>query len=285
MKKIIISIATFLLLFSAQEAMAWDGWTHKLIAIIAEPYLTDKAKEETVKYLGSPIYDHATWMDKVASWNKKRIRGWEQTSIWHMASVDRVGKKKYAVSDKRTKKGSGALHEQLLKSMEVLKNRQNYTDSAVMINLKCLIHMVEDMHCPVHLYYTEDEDCFGMVVDGKKVSTRNQMRIYYEGKKTTLHKVWDGMSIRELYPQFGKDYEKFRVELDKVKPKKRAKICEGTPADWLVQNAADCRYIYDEIDREDRIEYDYILRNKKLSKQQCLRAAYRLAHVLNECLK
>ena len=145
--------------------------------------------------------------------------------------------------------------------------------------------MVQDMHCPVHLYYTEDEDCFGMVVDGKKISTRNQMRIYYEGKKTTLHKVWDGMSIRELYPDYGKDYEKFRVELDKLNAKKRAKMCEGTPADWLVQNAKDCRYIYDEIDREDRIEYDYILRNKKLSKLQCLRAAYRLAHVLNECLQ
>ena len=285
MKKIILSVFALVLMFSAQDAMAWDGWTHKLIAVIAEPYLTDKAKEESVKYLGSPIYDHATWMDKVASWNKKRIRGWEQTSVWHMASVDRVGKNKYALSEKRTKKGSGALHDQLVKSMEVLKNRQNYTDSAVMINLKCLIHMVEDMHGPVHLYYTEDEDCFGMVVDGKKVSTRNQMRIYYEGKKTTLHKVWDGMSIRELYPQFGKDYEKFRVELDKLSPKKRAKMCQGTTADWLVQNAKDCRYIYNEIDREDRIEHDYIVRNKKLSKQQCLRAAYRLAHVLNECLK
>ena len=284
MKKIVVYIFAFVLLFSAQDALAWDGWTHKLIAHIAEPYLTDKAKEETVKYLGSPIYDHATWMDKVASWNKKRIRGWEQTSLWHMATVDRVGKK-YVLSEKRTSKGSGALHDQLVKSMEVLKNRQNYTDSAVMINLKCVIHMVQDMHCPVHIYYTEDDDCFGKKIDGKKISTRNQMRIYYEGKKTTLHKVWDGMSIRELYPQFDKDYEKFRVALDKTSAKKRAKICKGTTADWLVQNAKDCRYIYNEIDREDHIDYNYILRNKKLSKQQCLYASYRLAHVLNECFK
>lgn len=285
MKKIVAISAFFMLFLSVQSVKAWDGWTHKLIAHIAEPYLTDKAKEETIKYLGSPIYDHATWMDRVASWNKKRIRGWEQTSIWHMASVDRVGKNKYALSEKRTSKGSGALHDQLVKSMDVLKNRHNYTDSAVMINLKCLIHMVQDMHCPVHLYYTEDDDCFGKRVDGKKISTRNQMRIYYEGKKTTLHKVWDGMSIRELYPQFGKDYEKFRVELDKLSAKKRAKMCEGTTADWLVQNAKDCRYIYSEIDRDDHIGHDYIIRNKKLSKLQCLRASYRLAHILNECLK
>ena len=284
MKKI-FALLVVALAFCSQEVLAWDGWTHKLIAHIAEPYLTPEAKATAEHYLGSSIVDHATWMDRVASWNKKRIRGWEGTSLWHMATVDRIGKKKYALSEKRTSKGSGALQPQLEKSMEVLRNRKNHTDSAVMINLKCVIHMVQDMHCPVHIYYTEDDDCFGKVVDGKKISTRNQMRIYYNGKKTTLHKVWDGMSIRELYPEFGKDYEKFRVALDKSNAKKRAKICKGTTADWLIQNAKDCRYIYDEIDRGDHIDYDYILRNQKLSKQQCLRASYRLAHVLNECLK
>ena len=284
MKRFFFSIVV-LVLFTAQEAEAWNGWTHKLIAHIAEPYLTDKAKEETVKYLGSPIYDHATWMDKVASWNKKRIRGWEQTSLWHMATVDRVGKGKYALSEKRTSKGSGALQPQLEKSMEVLRNRHNHTDSAVMINLKCVIHMVQDMHCPVHIYYTEDEDCFARKVDGKRVSSRNQMRIYYNGKKSTLHKVWDGLSIRELYPEYGKDYEKFRVALDKTKAKKRAKMCKGTTADWLVQNAKDCRCIYDNVQRDCQLDRDYVLAYKKLSKQQCLRASYRLAHVLNECFQ
>lgn len=285
MKRIFVSIVALVLLVTAQEALAWDGWTHKLIAHIAEPYLTDKAKAETVKYLGSPIYDHATWMDRVASWNKKRIRGWEQTSLWHMATVDRVGKGKYALSEKRTSKGSGALQPQLEKSMEVLRNRQNYTDSAVMINLKCVIHMVQDMHCPVHIYYTEDEDCFARKVDGKKVSARNQMPVYYNGKKSTLHKVWDGLSIRELYPDYGKDYEKFRQALDKTPAKKRAKMCKGTTADWLVQNAKDCRCIYEDVQRGDQIDTKYVLANKKLSKQQCLRASYRLAHVLNECLQ
>ena len=33
------------------------------------------------------------------------------------------------------------------------------------------------------------------------------------------------------------------------------------------------------------IDRKYLLDNQKLSKQQCLRAAYRLAHILNECLK
>lgn len=285
MKRIFIVAAFVATMFSVQPVFAWDGWTHKLIAHIADPYLTPDAKATAEYYLGSSIMDHATWMDRVASWNKNRIRGWEQTSLWHMATVDRVGKNKYALSEKRTSKGSGDLQPQLERSMEILRNRANHTDSAVMINLKCVIHMVQDMHCPAHIYYTEDEDCFGLRVDGKKVSARNQMRVYYEGKKTTFHKVWDGMSIRELYPDYEKDFDKFRATLDNVKPKKRAKICQGTTEDWLLRTAKDCRYIYEEIERGGRIDYDYILDHKKLSKHQCLCAAYRLAHILNECLK
>ena len=44
MKKIVALSTFFMLFLSVQSVKAWDGWTHKLIAHIAEPYLTDKAK-------------------------------------------------------------------------------------------------------------------------------------------------------------------------------------------------------------------------------------------------
>ena len=77
MKKVIISLMALVAICSAQTASAWGGWAHKLIATIAETHLTPEAKAQTEKYLGSPIYDHATWMDKVPLWNKKRIPGWD----------------------------------------------------------------------------------------------------------------------------------------------------------------------------------------------------------------
>ena len=94
MKRISLILIASLMLCS-QEAVAWGGWAHKLIAVIAESHLTPEAKAATEKYLGSPIYDHASWMDQVPLWNKKRIPGWEQTSWWHMTTVDKVGKKSY----------------------------------------------------------------------------------------------------------------------------------------------------------------------------------------------
>lgn len=285
MKKVIISLMALVAICSAQTASAWGGWAHKLIATIAETHLTPEAKAQTEKYLGSPIYDHATWMDKVPLWNKKRIPGWEQTSWWHMCTVDRAGKKKFALSDKRGSNGDGDLYPNLVKCVENLKNYRNLTDSAVMINLKCVIHMVGDMHCPCHIYYTEFEDCFSRKINGKRYRRHDQMYVYYNGKKTTSHRVWDGLSIREIWPEYGADYELFRAALDKTSPKKQAKMCKGTIEEWVLQNAKDCRYIYDLVKPNDHIDREFLLDNQKLSKQQCLRASYRLAYILNECFK
>ena len=284
MKRFFILLMT-VSLFCVQESYAWGGWAHKLIAIIAETHLTPEVREKTEKYLGSPIYNHATWMDQVPMWKKNHIPGWEQTSWWHMCTVDKVGRKKYAISDKRASTGDGDLYPNLVQCVENLKNHRNLTDSAVMISLKCVIHMVGDMHCPCHIFYTEFEDCFPRKINGKRYPRHDQIRIYYNGKKTTNHRVWDGLSIREIYPEYKANYEKFRAALDVVSPKKRAKMCKGTIEEWVLQNAKDCRYIYDDITPNCKIDRQYLLDNQKLSKQQCLRSAYRLAHILNETMK
>ena len=284
MKRLLILIFA-LLTFTSQEVMAWGGWAHKLIATIAETHLTPEAKAQTEKYLGSPIYDHDTWMDRVPIWNKNHIPGWEQTSWWHMTTVDKVRKGKYSISDKRASNGDGDLVPNLIKCVENLKNYRNLTDSAVMINLKCVIHMVGDMHCPCHIYYTEFEDCFARKIGGKRYRRHDLMYIYYNGEKTTNHKVWDVMSLREIWPELEADYEKFRIALDTLPAKQREKMCKGTIEEWVLQNAKECRYIYDDITPNCKIDRQYLLDNQKLSKQQCQRASYRLAHILNECFK
>ena len=287
MKKLLTFTLAITALLSVQTANAWGGWAHRLVAYIAESHLTPEAKATAEKYLGSSIVDHATWMDKVPLWKKKnRIPGWEQTSWWHMCTVDKVGKNKYAISDKRSYKGDGDLYPNLVQCVENLKNYRNLTDSAVVINLKCILHMVGDMHCPSHIYYTEFEDCFARrTPEGKYIRRHDQMKITYNGKSTTSHRVWDGMSIREIWPEYGTELELFRVALDKTSPKKREKMCKGSIEEWVLQNAKDIRYIYDDITPGVAIDRKYLLDNQKLSKQQCLRAAYRLAHILNECLK
>ena len=118
MKKLLSLVVAVAALFSVQTASAWGGWAHKLVAYIADSHLTPEAKATAEKYLGSPIYDHASWMDRVPVWNKKHIPGWEQTSWWHMCTVDRVGNKKFVLSDKRSSKGDGDLYPNLVQCVE-----------------------------------------------------------------------------------------------------------------------------------------------------------------------
>ncbi len=285
MKKIFVSLLSLVLVFSVHTASAWGGWAHNFITYTAEQHLEPEVKAKIEKYLGSSMVKHCRWMDQI----RKPIRGknhpehayhqpYRPTLAWHMITVD----KSLQISDERAYNNDGDLLPNLKICLENLKNHRNLTDSAVVVNLKCVIHMVEDMHCPCHVYYTEYPDCF------RKPGSKYRwdcFPIKYEGKKASYHKVWDGLSILELHPEFNNDYELFRVKFDTFSAKKRAKLCEGSIEDWVRETAKDCRVIYEWVKPNDELTRDFVLKHRKLTIQQYRRAAYRLAHVLNETMR
>jgi hypothetical protein len=285
MKRVITSIFTLALFLSVQSASAWGGWAHNFITYTAEQHLDPEVKAKVEKYLGSSMIKHCRWMDQV----RKPIRNanhpehtyhlpYKPTLAWHMITVNRD----LQISSERAYNNDGDLLPNLKDCIKNLKNHRNLTDSAVVVNLKCVIHMVEDMHCPCHVYYTEFPDCFRK--PGKKYRW-DCFPIKYEGEKSTYHKIWDGLSIQVLYPEFDNDYELFRAKLDNLSDKKRAQICEGSVEDWVLQTAKDCRVIYDWAQPHDNINRKFLLKHRKLTQQQYHRASCRLAYVLNECLK
>lgn len=285
MKKIATIIVSLVLICSAQEALAWGGWAHRFITYTAEKHLDSDVKAKIEKYLGSSMIDHCSWMDEIRKpiRNKKHPQHdyhmpWEHTLAWHMITAD----KNLQLSNERAYNNDGDLLPNLKVCIENLKNHRNLTDSAVVVNLKCVIHMLEDMHCPCHIYYTEFPDCF------RKPGVKYRWDLFaveYEGKPSTNHKIWDGESILALYPEYGEDYAKFQAKLDNLSPKKRAQMCEGTVEDWALETAKDCRVIYEWIKPNDKVYREFLLKHRKLTIQQYHRAAYRLAHILNESMK
>lgn len=286
MKKVILAFVAFATLFSAQTASAWGWWSHNFIAYTADKYLEPEVKEKVEKYLGSPMMNHSTWMDKIRTPIRKKnhpdhvaYQAYRPSLLCHGMVVDG----KNVPSDQRTPKGSGALYPFLEQSIENLRNYRNMTDSAVAVNLKYVIHMMEDMHCPGHLYYTDIPDCFSGELVGP--AGRPFMRVYYNGKKTNYHKIWDGLSILELYPEYGKDYELFRQKIDKYNAKQRAKMSKGTLLDWAIDSGKRSRPIYDDVEPNDHLDREFVLKYRKISEGQAMRCAYRLAHLLNEIFR
>ena len=285
MRKIVIAFLVALFALCSYEAYAWGGWAHNFITYTAEQHLDKDVKAKIEKYLGSSMIDHCRWMDQIRKpvRNKKHPqheyhKPWAHTLAWHMITAD----KNLQLSNERAYNNDGDLLPNLKVCIENLKNHRNLTDSAVVVNLKCVIHMMEDMHCPCHIYYTEFPDCF------RKPGVKYRWDLFpivYEGEKATYHKVWDGLSILALYPEYDEDYAKFQAKLDNLSPKKIAKICEGTPEDWALETARDCRVIYDWAKPGDELNRDFLLKHRKATLRQFHRASYRLAHVLNETMK
>lgn len=286
MRKSIFILAVAAMLFSSQSAFAWGSWAHRFIAYTADKYLEPEVKTKVERYLGSPIINHCTWMDEIRKPIRRKshpnhvsYQAYRPSLRWHHCTVD----KKFRVSDERSSIGSGDMLPNLEKCIENLRNYQNLTDSAVAVNLKYTIHMLQDMHCPSHIFYTEFPDCFQGLTPGSK--SRGFMPVYYEGKKTSYHAVWDGKSLLVLYPEFGKDYEQFRQKLDKYGVKQRAKICRGTINDWASDAGKRCRPIYDKVEANSHIDRDFLLGHRKISEGQAMRSAYRIAYLLNEIFR
>ena len=284
MKRLIV-LLTALLALCSYEAYAWGGWAHKFITYTADKHLEPEVKAKVEKYLGSSMMKHCTWMDQIRKpvRNKKHPqheyhKPWAHTLAWHMITAN----EDLQLSDERAYNNDGDLLPNLKICIENLKNHRNLTDSAVVVNLKCVIHMMEDMHCPCHIYYTEFPDCF------RKPGVKYRWDLFpvkYESKKTTYHSIWDGLSILALYPEYGEDYEQFRAKLDVLSPKKQAKICQGTIDDWALETARDCRVIYEWAGPGCELDRGFLLKHRKKTVAQYHRASYRLAHVLNECLR
>lgn len=286
MKKLILTAFVLALICSVQSVSAWSGWTHKLIAHMADKHLEDDVKAKVEKYLGSSIVDHCVWMDQIRKpiYRKNHpdhvaFQAYRPSIRWHGITVD----ENFRPSNKRFKNGSGALFPNLEQCVENLRNYRNLPDSAVAVNLKFVIHMLQDMHCPGHIFYTEFPDCFGGPESGPKGPAF--MPIVYEGKKSDYHKVWDGLSVLLLYPECGKDYTLFSQKIDKLNAKKRAKVCRGTLSDWAADAAKCARPVYNKVKPNDEIDRDFVVGYRKITESLVMNSAYRIAHLLNDIFK
>ncbi len=256
-QKLILAFAVAVATVAATlEVRAWGGAGHSAIAYIAERHLTPEARERCIHYLNhTPAY-FASWQDQ---W--RFTDPFKETTYWHTSKVD-------AQNNPLENEGRSAdLHIERLRG--IMKDYRSLTDSAIIVNLKLLIHMVGDMHCPSHTGYPDQPGYKGY-------------KIYFNGKKLRFHTFWDG-SPSNFHPTW--TCEDFLKNLDKMKPGKIAKITKGTAQDWARENGADMREVYRliPIDAEfTKLSEEDRNRAVEICDRQILRGAYRLAAVLNE---
>lgn len=248
-------LAAVVFCFYASPALGWGRTGHDAITYIAECHLTPRAKKNIEKILdGKSIVYYAKWMDEI-----RATPEYSYTTNWHVGHVDRNLK---AVVAEKHGKYNGDCILGLEKVMPILENYRNYDDSTVAVNLKFLIHLIPDMHCPVHVYY-EGQESFS---------------VYFNGAKCGYHKLWDSELIDSVH---GWSYSEYGRELDRASAQEIKEYCNGTFIDWLEDNAVRCKVIYEWGSADAELGQDFKNEAVRLAEEQIMIGGYRLAHVLN----
>lgn len=262
--RILIAVLSLAAMMSTQSAMAWGKWGHRISAYIAEQHLTEKANAECRRYLKHSLPYFASWQDY---W--RHCKGFEEACTAHS----------HYVNPDFTLKGKGSPDRDPVSRVDkITKQMENgkyltMPDSIVAMNLKLLIHMTTDMHCPSHITYDKSSN-FPM----RKV-------IKVRGKKVVRHTFWDG-SPMHLHPKW--KIERFAKAYDTYSEKEIKKFCKGDPYKWGYANACAMVKTFDYWDEGEELtkmseERRQVIEN--MTHKQLAIGGYRLAHLLNRIFK
>ena len=215
MKKIALF---FIVSMLALEANAWSGLGHQVTIEIAKRHLTKKAQQNIAKYMPYDMTEDATWMDK-----HRRDEPIKYTSAWHVYNVD---KKHNYDPNPRLAKGDCILALRIADYN--LRHYKELSDSAVLMNIRMLIHFVGDMHCPTHSYFPGPRCFWKCTLNGKQQKTFHSL---YDKMPSMIYKKRKAADVAE--------------ELDKCSKSEIKKISSGNLNDWAKSCGDNNCVIYD----------------------------------------
>ena len=253
MKRIILLCCSLVL---AQATLAWGPKGHDVTAYIAECHLTPEAAEAVDRVLGghSLVY-YANWLD-----NASHQPEYAYTKTWHYRNID-AGE----TLESMPENPDGDVLTAVTNLVERLSSGE-LTPEEEALDLKMLIHLVGDMHCPMHTGHLSD-------LGG------NRVPVVYFGKATNLHAVWDTNLIESAHRW---SYTEWREQIDRLPDDEEMRLQAGTPRDWLLETQAICSEVYDRTPEGTKISYDYVNWAAPILEMQLLRGGVRLARLLNE---
>lgn len=240
---------------AATEAFAWGGKGHDVVAYVAECHLSRRAAKRITKILDghSPVY-YANWMD-----NASHTPEYAHTSTWHYANVDEG----YTYETMpRNEKGDVVT---ALNDIVSRLRRGGLTHEEENTALRMLIHLMGDLHCPMHAGHKSD-------LGG------NTVEVKFFGEPTRLHTVWDTHLVEAAH-KWG--YTEWQREIDRLAKRDRQAVCEGSIEDWFAETVDICGRVYEEIPAGTNLSYDDVARYAPLIEEQLLKGGLRLAAILN----
>ncbi|PIQ22894.1 MAG: S1/P1 Nuclease [Cytophagales bacterium CG18_big_fil_WC_8_21_14_2_50_42_9] len=252
MKKI-ISVLLIVPLFISQ-AMAWGQTGHRVVGLVAQQHLSKKAQKKVMQILrNNSLAEVSNWMDDI-----KSDAAYNHTHDWHWVTIP--DGMKYEETQKNPQ---GDLLMKIEEIVAALK-AHNLSPEKEEENLKYLVHLVGDLHQPLH-------------VGGKDDTGGNAVKLQWFGQPSNLHRVWDSDMID------GKDLSYTELASFAGEPTK-AQVKEWqahTVRDWAYGMMAYRPQVYN-LPADNKLSYRYSYENFNTVQKLLLEGGIRLAGLLNE---
>lgn len=254
MKKLLTLIAV---LSCALNAMAWGPKGHDVVAYIAEQHISKRTAKRVHEVLGgkSMVYV-ANWMD-----NASHTTEYAHTKTWHYVNVE-PSEGSYANSKKEAK---GDVVVAINSIVEHLKSGELTADEE-RVELMMLIHLVGDLHCPMHAGRKSDRG-------------GNGTQVKFFGKQRNLHSVWDSEIVESAHCW---GYAEWQEQIDRANRREEKAMAAGTANDWVEETVALADDIYAKSTQGGNLSYDYVAHYAPTIEAQFLKGGIRLAKILEE---
>jgi len=244
--------------FTFANDMYWSKTGHRVVGEVAEQHLSKKAKRAIEDLLeGESLAAVANFGDEI-----KSDRTYRKFSAWHYVNIP-FGK----TYEEIEKNEYGDLVQGVNTCLEIIKD-ENSSKEDKAFYLKFLVHLIGDLHQPMHVGRVEDKG-------------GNDIQLQWFGNGTNLHRVWDsnmidenGMSFTELateYPEMSKEQIKF--------------LQSGSLLDWVEESHQLAEKVYASVEPGEKLSYRYSYDWWHTVEDQLKKGGVRLAAVLNEAFK
>lgn len=248
---------------------AWGGRGHRITGYLAEALLTDTARQEVQQLLGPEGLDSAAvFMDSERELLEQR---WPESRRWHYDNRPVCAKAAGYCAD-----GQCATR-QIERFRKILGDRAA-AKSERALALKLLVHMLGDIHQPLHM--ADNADRGG-----------NDVQVKMDGKVYRLHEVFDTVLVKQTtgdqsaQRQAARLQHRYRASLDNWQ--------RGTVGDWAAEThrlavgetyGALPHFTCNAPATNIELSPAYLQRAREYVPEQLAKAGARIAAVLNQTL-
>ena len=238
--------------------MNWGSTGHRVIAEVANNYLTDNAKSQIDNILnGETLVNASTYADDI-----KSDSSYDMYYDWHFLNMELDDEYEDITPSER-----GDVFIAINKCIDILES-DSASDTDKLFYLKLLVHFVGDLHQPLHIGRYEDRGA-------------NRIYVKWFGRNSNLHRVWDS----EMINTHNMSYSELALNLpnpdllistEEAKDFKRSDILN-----WVDEIHEYTNTIYSDVSIDDKLGYEYQYKNFGTIEDLLLIGGIRLAKILN----